>query len=168
MSTPRKTYKITKKMKYFHLKFKQSSHLNRRRVPAQPLYTQILFEIFTKIFKEIILNGYEFKFYNLGVFKCVKYIPQIKYKDGEIVTNKPINIPETIRIRKETGKKNIVIYYDNAESNGFTYRFLWDTSMASFINRLSYKFKLYRPHKASLHKAIKDDTATASLITLNV
>ena len=68
-------YFISNPIKVIHKDFIKSSHLNRRRVKLARDYTIIIKTLFTKIFKEIVTNGYEFKYRALGIFYCAKYLP---------------------------------------------------------------------------------------------
>jgi len=165
----RSHYMASNKMEDMHGSFIKINNLNRRRVPKAKLYNEILTVLFSKIFKAIILEGYEFRFRNLGMFSLIKFKPKIKLnKDGKIITNKNINFKESYKLRKETGNRDLWVYFDNKETGGFIYKMLWDLSSASFINNTFYKFQLAEVWKKLIHTSAVNGTAMARTIDVKL
>jgi len=162
-------YFTSNPIKEVHKDFIKASHLNRRRVRLAKDYTLIIRTIFTKIFKEIVTNGYEFKYKNLGVFSCIKYLPSsIITKKGTVFTNKPVNFPATFKIRKETGNNKLFVYYDNYETGGYTFKVIWDKGINRFTNQSYYVLKLHKTLKKWLYERIVDGTITARVIDIKI
>jgi len=133
--------------------------------PKQGDMLAVLNSVFMKIFKEILYNAYHFKYRNLGVFKLIKFYPEVKEtEDGKIITNKVIDRLATKNLIRETGDKSKRVYYTNEETDGYIYRVAWDTSMVTFSNKTFYKFKLNRTLKKLVHEAIMKGEAMATLV----
>ena len=107
------------------------------------MYTNILVALFSKIYKYIIFEGYEFVFRKLGRFYAIKYLPAFKeMDDGFIKTNKPVNFPATFKLRRETGDNKRYVYFDNEETGGYSVKVIWDKSHTIFPNMTFFTFKL--------------------------
>lgn len=152
-----------------HIDFVTKSPLRRRQVPNPKAYRTIIKLLFTKIFKEIVLEGYIFHFRHLGKFSCIKYLPKIKQKeDGTIITNKPVNFPATFKARRETGNNKLFVYFDNRETGGYTFKVLWDKTRAHFVNKNSYVLKLEKDLKKWFNEQIKLETIQANIIDVKL
>lgn len=162
-------YKITNRIRFTHLSFMRASSLNRREVPDGAMYNKILALLFRKIFDEIIYQGYNFRYRKLGKFLAVMFYPTVREDDdGKIITNKPVDYPTTFRLRRETGNKDLKVYFDNEDTGGLVYRVMWDTSTAHFTNKSFYSFSLNGNLKKIFSAAVKSNLVRATLVNFKV
>ena len=152
-----------------HQDFIKQSNLNRRRLTKAKMYTDIITTLFRKIFNEVVSEGYEFKFRGLGKFICVKYLPKTKIiKGNKVYTNKPVNLHETFKLRRETGNPKLWVFFDNKESGGYTYKLLWDKTETAFINQSLYVLKLTKVLKQEIFNRVSNGTILARTIDIKI
>lgn len=169
MSRVRGTYFSHNRMRVMHADFIKKAQLNRRKVATPKVYRDIIKRIFFKVFREIVLEGYEFSLTGLGKFMCVKYLPKIKItEDGRVITNKPVDFPATYKARKETGNNKLFVYFDNRETGGYTFKVLWDTAHTNFKNKTFYVLKLEKDLKKWFNKQIITGDVPARIINVNL
>lgn len=133
----------------------------------QSLYTEILYRIFSKVFKLILFEAYKFKLGRIGKFSIVKYMPEIGVNHkGKIVTNSIVNSQATKVERERTGDKDVRIYYDNAATGGYIYRFIWER--ARTINLHYFNFKGRKAHRQELKDEILKGNVVANVINFKL
>jgi len=107
------------------------------------MFNAVLRYIFLSIFNKVMLDGYEFRYREIGTFSLIKYLPSYKLKeDGTIYTNNIVDVRATVALRRE-GDKEAVVYYDNSERGDYIYRFYW--TKGSVENLRYFKFALFKP-----------------------
>ena len=152
-----------------HADFIQKSSLNRRQVSTPKTYRTILKLLFTKLFREVVLEGYELTLKGLGKLLCIKYLPTMKItEEGKVITNKPVNFPATYKARKATGNKTLMVYFDNRDTGGYTFKIKWDTMHTNFKNKTFYMFKLEKDLKKWFNQQIITGSVPAKIVNVNL
>lgn len=84
-------------------------------------------------------------------------------KDGEIVNNLPINLPETFKLWKQKPelKHKKYIRFLNKHSDGFYFSFSYQLSKANYPNKFIYNFHFNATLKKMLYKNILDKKVDA-------
>lgn len=117
-------------------------------------YTKTVRRFFELVGDVIINNEYSYKIFGrLGIITVKKIKTYIKFKEGKLKTNLPINYKETNLLWKnnpEAKKNKKYVYYENKHSNGFKYKFCYLKYTANYANKSLYNLKINRQLKRKL------------------
>lgn len=136
-----------------------------RRVKKNIKITPALFGKIIKtvnsLLAERIVNGLEVNLPSqMGKIELRKFKTKVKIEDGKIITNKPINWKETLKLWEEDEESKInktLVRHDT----DFVYRTVYRVDTANYTNKNFYKFSLSRNNKRRITKNIAKGTVDA-------
>ena len=96
----------------------------------------------------------------MGTFETIKYKSNIKFEDGKLKTNLPIDWNKTIELwyeDKEAYKNRTLVKMEEKE----LFKIFYNKGSAEYINKSFYQFKLNRELKLALKQRIKNNQIDA-------
>lgn len=96
----------------------------------------------------------------MGRLELRKFKTKVKFEEGKLITNKPIDWKETLKLWKEdeeAKEKKILVRHDT----DFVFRTKYDIAKADYTNKGFYKFSLSRNNKRKIRDNINKGTVDA-------
>jgi hypothetical protein len=122
-------------------------------------YTKILRRFNILVGELIVNNEYNYKLpARLGILSVRKIKTYVKFVDGKVKTNLPINHKETNElwavdpVAKAERRR---VYIENKHSNGYKYKFTYDKLYANYTNKTVYFMQFNRQLKRKLKEYIQ-------------
>lgn len=107
------------------------------------------------LMREAILNNHDINLpHRMGRLELRRKSAVVKFKDGKLLTNRPINWDETLRLwhsDEESRNKKIFVRQEVDQ----IYRIRLAKGSAMYVNKIYYKFDASTQFKKDLSKAIK-------------
>ena len=150
-------YKI-KDIYAFYVKLKN----DKKETPVEyNIFKKICTTINKKIISSVIQENYMFilpnKCGNISIRKYKTKLTEIKTINGTKILNYPVDWKATKELWKEQPElaHKKVVYIENDHTNGYRFKFVWNTYNANFKNKRSVAFKPLRKNSRALAKEIK-------------
>lgn len=122
-------------------------------------YAKILRRFNVLIGEVIVNNEYSYKLpAKLGIITVKKVKTFIKFVDGKVKTNLPIDYKETNKlweIDPVAKSERRRIYIENKHSNGYKYKFVYNKTYSNYVNRSIYFMQFNRQLKHKLKDYIR-------------
>lgn len=120
-------------------------------------FGKILKDLNLKI-AEQILSGYSFKMPSrMGALTVTKKKEIIGIKDGNVFTNRPVDIKATMKLWDECPEAKAekkLVRFINKHTNGYIYKIAYNRFYATFKNKSAYSIQVNRWLKRGLAKKI--------------
>jgi len=150
-----------------------ASYSWRRIKKVYPQYTREdisrCITTYLELAQEDLALGTKIHFLNkLGSLYLQKDKREVTYniETGKILNTLPVNIYDSLKLWKQKPelRNKTFVRFTNDHSNGYLFRFRYETSKAMFKNKKVYSFKFSRTLKGKLVKNIRDKKVDAFII----
>ena len=143
----------------------------RKKIVSKRKFTEILKEFNKELVKLLIFQAYDVTLPgHLGHMSILKYKPKISLNpDGTVNTNRlAVNQKATRELweRDKNAKANKkLVFHMNEHSDGYTYKWLWDTATCNVKNHSVYKFVPSRRNKRLLSSTVRNKLINVDYLT---